>query len=1058
MTNEDLEKLHRIAMDNSELALIALRNGDMENFHRLSADALLYEKKAALGLYNQSVEPSRSILFRSAAYIALDNSDFIEAKKLYEYALDGEVPEGLFKEFEELKVEIDRIKTENESLIQNTLTFLNNRPRPIKKEDILTDIKRGLKSFDKKEINLKYVYGYFERQFSIESDKHTTLTEEDTYETWIYNKKGITEKKFWNRYTQYLLKSEDWAPDTVDKLDDITDDILDHLKDPKTAGDWDKRGLVVGQVQSGKTSNYIGLMCKAADYGYRIIVVLAGMTNDLRSQTQLRTDIGFLGWDTQVDRKENENRNFGVSRYDSIPQAHYFTTSALDGDFKTTARHIIGTNPSTGNIVVVVKKHSTVLKEFIKWFAERGMTLADGKKIVKELPLLLIDDEADNASVNISSKSISSINGLIRSLLSLFQKSAYVGYTATPFANVFIPLTEGEDHVSRGLNIQLPEFWKYSGKDLFPKDFIINIPPPSNYIGPKEIFGIDAEISIDVENTEPGLPLIRELLPIDYQIQFPDKHKKDDSLPVDIPETLKTAIKSFILSCTIRITRGQQSVHNSMLVHVTRFVKWQNKTATLITRELKFYQEQIQYKQGTLIAELKDLYENDFVPVTKEIMAMPEFEDASIYVADWQEIETQLSKAASKIQVRAIHGDSTQEGLEFPNVTSLDYYENRNAGLSIIAVGGNKLSRGLTLEGLSVSYYLRATKMYDTLMQMGRWFGYRPGYVDLCRLYTSEELVKWYKYITVASEELRSEFEEMKIQRKSPKKFGIKIRQHPDVLQITATNKMKSSEEMELTFSDKLRETWCFRRDTRLFESNYKHTVNIIDALGLPAVKNNQPYVWYDKNNSNDVIRFLKGYQADNRMEHNKIIEYILAQTSVNFLINWTIVLISNSRNTQDKFFTINNKSISVGLTMRSDDKKGKGSYYEISRSHIIDPIHEFIDFETSSDPFKNALKFTIEDWEQSERKSKKPDPPIIPSGKNIRAQRPVTEGLLIIYPLDPKPNKWENSCINVPIIGYAISFPKNEDDKKITYQVNQVFMEEYNYEDVPDFEEISIE
>ncbi|MFM7850835.1 MAG: hypothetical protein ACKO96_02735, partial [Flammeovirgaceae bacterium] len=238
-------------------------------------------------------------------------------------------------------------KKENENLIIVVLTFLNNRPKPVKKEQIDEDVKRGLKSFDEKEINLKYIYGYLERQFSIESDKHTTL--EEGYEPWIHAKRGSVDKKFWERYVKFLLNDEKWAPDTIDKLNDITDDILDHLKDPKARGDWDKRGMVVGQVQSGKTSNYIGLISKACDYGYKIIVVLAGMTNDLRSQTQLRTDIGFLGWDTQVDRIGGESRNFGVSKYDITPQAHYFTTSAMDGDFRTTARYITGTNPKSGH-------------------------------------------------------------------------------------------------------------------------------------------------------------------------------------------------------------------------------------------------------------------------------------------------------------------------------------------------------------------------------------------------------------------------------------------------------------------------------------------------------------------------------------------------------------------------------------------------------------------------------------------------------------------------------------------------------------------------------------
>jgi hypothetical protein len=1051
MTDEEIEKLHRIAMDNSELALISLRYGDLDKYRRLSADALLYEKKAALEFYEKQIEPTRSVLFRSAGYIALDNADFIEAQKLYEYAMEGNPPGEMESELEGLKIEIDRIRTENENFLQVALTFSFNKPNP-SKEEIEKNILRSLKSFNEREINVDFARDYLFRQFNIESENHITLEESD-FKSWIYDRKGAVDKQYWERYKTFLLKDEEWAPDTINKLDNITDDILDHLNDPKAIGSWDKRGMVVGQVQSGKTSNYIGLMCKAADYGYKAIVVLAGMTKDLRSQTQLRTDMGFLGWDTKIERAGTfaEGRNFGVSKYDHRPQAHYLTTSELEGDFNTYLRRLAGTNIKTGGqVVMVVKKNVTVLKELIRWFADQGIVQPDGKRLVKDLPLLVIDDEADNASINISKDSISSINGLVRSLLSLFQKSGYVGYTATPFANVFIPLSDVDDSLAQGLDVSSAEFWRNSGRDLFPKDFIINIPPPSNYIGPREIFGIEPQYSVDDVQFEKGLSIIEELRSDEYGKYFPDNPKLSDEPPTQLPESLKKAVKLFILNCAIRRARGQIRNHNSMLVHVTRFVFWQNKIASQLDKLLKTYQQQIHYRQGSIVEELKALYENEVLPVTDEVLSNNKFDDSQIKRHDWFEIESQLNKAAGKIQVRAIHGDNRLDGLEFENISSLDYYDHKKTGLSIIAVGGNKLSRGLTLEGLSVSYYLRSSKMYDTLMQMGRWFGYRSGYLDLCRIFTSGELIKWYKYITVASEELRAEFEDMKMQRKSPKNFGIKVRQHPDVLKITATNKMREAQEMELTFSDKLRETWAFKRDKRELSENFIHTYKYIQALGSPSMKNDQPYVWYRQNNFEDVIQFLRGFKAEDRLEHQKIIEYIMAQTKENFLVNWTVVLVATSKESSYKFI-IGEKETRVGLTMRSDSKKGVGETYEISRSHIIDPLHESLDFDKKGEDYEEALKLTIEDWKASTRKKKRPEQPEKPSGKNIRAKRKVTDGLLLIYPLDPKPDDWLNSDIEEPIIGYAISFPKNDHDKKIKYSVNQVFLREYDYEDVLD-------
>ena len=1051
MNEKELEELHNLAMDNSELALLSLQNGDIDKFHELSASAFLYEKQAAMELIDKNIEPSRSVLFKSAAYIAIDNADFIEAQKLYDYALDGQPPIEIVEELRELSLEIERLRTKNEEFIQMLMLTLRTK-REVTRECINDEANRILNAFQKSEININNAKSYVERQYNIKSDKHITLEEDDSYKSWIYERKGSVQKFFWERYIQLLSEKENWAPDTIGKLDDVTDDILDHLKDPKTLGPWDKRGMVVGQVQSGKTSNYIGLMCKAADYGYKIIIVLAGTTNDLRSQTQLRTDIGFLGVDTKIERAERrDNQKFGVSEFNVIPKAHYLTTSGIDGDFKSVQTRMAGTNiEMDGHIVLIVKKNSTVLKQIIRWFGSKGEALADGKRIIRNTPLLVIDDEADNASINISKDGVSTINGLIRSLLCLFQQSAFVGYTATPFANVFIPITEGDEGLSQGVNIKKSEFWKHCGKDIFPKDFIINIFPPSNYVGPKEVFGISAEHSVDSTDAKPGLPLLVEIN--DYQASFPDKHKANDNVSrLQLPESLKEAVKSFILSCAIRRVRGQVKVHNTMLVHVTRFINWQNKTAILLGIYLKELQNQIRQRQGSIIDELRTLYKKEYEPVTLFIASDERFCGPEILVHDWVDIMAELNKAVAKIQVRAIHGDKTQKELESPNITSLDYYDQRHVGLSVIAVGGNKLSRGLTLEGLTISYYLRASKMYDTLMQMGRWFGYRTGYLDVCRLYTSFELVKWYKFITVASEDLRDEFEQMKELRKSPKTFGLKVRQHPDVLQITATNKMRGSGEMELSFSDKLRETWSFKRHKKIFIDNYIHTAQFIDSLGVQVRSYEQPFTWYKKGNFRSVIDFLSGYQAENKIEHFKILEYITAQAEIGYLLNWKIVLVSTQRDVTDDFFTINGDKISVGLVMRSDAAKGDGEYYEISGNHIIDPSHEILDFDRESDVYKTALLNTQTDWVNSERKNKRPEKPQIPSGKNARILRRVTEGLLLIYPLNPRPEGWEGSKLEVPIIGYAISFPKNDNDKKIKYRTNEVFNEEYEYDAILD-------
>lgn len=286
----------------------------------------------------------------------------------------------------------------------------------------------------------------------------------DKHVRWITEMRaeGTLKWKFWHRYELYL-KSKMAGP-TLNQLDNLTTDILDRLSSPKTPGPWDRRGMVVGQVQSGKTSNYIGLINKAADAGYKFIIVLAGLHDSLRTQTQIRVDAGFLGFNTQATMNfAKANNQIGVGKFNKSLAANALTTSNYDGDFsKSSARksglNIKGTDP----VILVIKKNTSILRNLIQWVAGQGETKPGGNKLVENVPMLLIDDEADNASINVSRDSISTTNGLIRSLLVLFEQSAYVGYTATPFANIFVPMLNEE--LVKGLNIKIKTSNLKSGK------------------------------------------------------------------------------------------------------------------------------------------------------------------------------------------------------------------------------------------------------------------------------------------------------------------------------------------------------------------------------------------------------------------------------------------------------------------------------------------------------------------------------------------------------------------------------------------------------------------
>jgi hypothetical protein len=891
-------------------------------------------------------------------------------------------------------------------------------------------------------------------------------------------------RRFWRRYQNYLADEKKIAPKVISRLDELTNNILDRLADPNDHDEFDKRGLVVGHVQSGKTSNYIGLIAKAADAGYKLIIVLAGIHSSLRSQTQLRIDEGFLGYDTETTRSFSQSNNrIGVGRFDPNVPAHSLTSSALNGDFRKNIKETVSISlKGSDPVVVVIKKNSTVLKHLIEWLSRQAGDDVPGtnNRIINNLPMLLIDDEADNASINISKSSVSSINGSIRALLCLFKKSAYVGYTATPYANVFIALPKSGEEPGKGLSIVTGNKDYPVGEDLFPRDFIINIPPPSNYIGPEKFFGIVSEdvmyenIAEDedeqLQNQTFSIQLYKPVLdhqPYDYQSNItsemlrkenynfiPDGHKIGDKKPEELPGSLKEAIKCFILSCAARRVRGQVNVHNSMLIHVTRFIEWQNHIALLVEEDLSRYKNKIEFRNQEFLDDMKDLWENEFVRKTEEIQNLPELNDSAITTITWDQLEPELLAAVTKIRVRAVHGSKLLGGLESENIQPLDYYNNQKGGLSVIAVGGNKLSRGLTLEGLTISYYLRASKMYDTLMQMGRWFGYRPGYLDLCRLYTTNDLVSHYKHITAATEEMRAEFDRMSLLNRPPSKYGLKVRAHSGVLTITAANKFRYKKMMSFIFSGDLEETWKFDKSrVDLFEKNYLFTARFIDSLGKthgPANNSkylkSQEFVWRGQDNYRDVINYLNDYQSTQTSFNTGLLrEYIEKQAAVGNLVNWTIALVDKVSEEDTKFEIGRHK---VGLSYRRDDSK-KGQFYELSRAHIIGNYHEYIDL--SDNQLEEAFEKTVEDKRQNGIET----PTNHPSPLRIRRSRSEQNALLLIYPLDPKPKSEEPPYSSVPIIGLAISFPEIDNELNVSYAVNDVFQKELDYPDDLDVDDI---
>lgn len=636
------------------------------------------------------------------------------------------------------------------------------------------------------------------------------LFEAETYTPWLADKRGEIDFYYWERYKQLL--QEKMAGDVVLKIDNITDKIVDHLEDPHKDGSWERRGLVVGHVQSGKTANYIGVMCKAADAGYKVIIVLGGLLNSLRDQTQKRIDSDFFGFCTK------SKKEIGVAKFDNSRRPFSLTTSVEDFRKTTADRVQIDLNALNEPVVLVLKKNVTTLKNLRNWLA------ASNKRGLSNYPMLLIDDEADHASINTnkSDRNPTKINQGIRELLKMFPRNSYLGYTATPFANIFIG-PENEHEMQDG------EMYR----DLFPRDFILSLDPPSNYIGPTTVFDDESETKVlrEINDNEDLLPII---------------HDKD-FVPHALPASLRKAINCFLLIKTIRELDGQKNKHHSMMINVSRFTDVQEQLKLLVSEYLKKYQQAIKnyaglpvadaLEESALLRELKTVWEEEFSSFDK---------GWSKRCFSWEEVQHQLNTSVSSIAVLSINNKSTDR---------LDY-DDYPDGRSIIAVGGLGLSRGLTLEGLSVSYFLRNSIMYDTLLQMGRWFGYREGYKELCRIFMTVEAASWYGHISSAVEELREEFREMERIGLTPLEFGLKVRSHPTALIVTARNKMRDAEEFvsQIALEGRFAETSRLINDKTVFADNTHVLESAVKMANSEKTPERDPLGWLWKGVSLDVM------------------------------------------------------------------------------------------------------------------------------------------------------------------------------------------------------------
>lgn len=873
---------------------------------------------------------------------------------------------------------------------------------------------------------------YLLSRISREKEEETVsvmLGEEAENSTWWdeYRAENATNLKFWNRYSKYLFERKHWEKSAITKsIGNPTDMLLNAIADPNRIVAQEKRAMVVGYVQSGKTANYIGLINKALDAGYKYIIVLAGIHNNLRSQTQSRIDEEVLGYETssearQKQRERAEKNRIGVGTLYNAGFVQTLTFRDESGDFSK-KNSSWDTHPDVPTIIVTKKIKST-LTNLIENIESKQVVKQDenGHFVMPaKYPLLLIDDEADQASVNtgydydddgniIDEYDVKTINRLIRNLLNHFECKSYVGYTATPYANIFIPndlAVAGED----------------LGNDLFPADCIISLPKPYRYIGANEFFGYG------IEDEEPKpMPLVRKIKDED----FIDVKKK---VVRELPNSLKKAMKCFLISIAIRNCRGELYKPNTMLIHVARI---KNMHKQLERKVSEYFYDELQSMiidgDSETKAEIYDLIREEYLPISEKMRKdFPRYME-NAYDVDEDEIYEEIVRLMNedRVKINVINGDSKDV---------LCYKDHEGEEYNVIAIGGDKFSRGLTLEGLSISYFTRESKYYDTLMQMGRWFGFRPKYADLCRVFITDTIYRWFARIAFATDNLRNQITYMCDEKAKPRDFGLRVATHPE-LKISSPKKVKSGTIQQLDFSATLTVTRDIDVNIEMYDSNYKavnHLFSYAEKI-LTAEEHfaklgretNTEHYFIENVNSTRIIEFFRNYQTSKRarkVNGNNIATYIEEQNKDGLLVNWTVCLINTGEDVPG--FEIAGKHIKNGITRKSENS--------------IVPQEDTCSVHMLKSKDQEYYDMSLSAYEEIKQIEDKGDEKTV--AEHIRATKmDPKKGLLLIYPIDHR-DGGKTSLFKIgdgnhmPPFGLVVVFPKGN-GKSISYQVNQVGM-----------------
>ena len=775
---------------------------------------------------------------------------------------------------------------------------------------------------------------------------------------------------------QNRIKNE--ATATIDRE---SGEILDHLVNLNEKG-VKRKGLVVGYVQSGKTANFSAVFAKAVDEGYRLVIVMTGILESLRSQTQARL--------------QNDVANaISEANATSKIKKSVLSLTSVESDMSSGDASNLEANLYAGGVAyAVVKKNHNCLKYLLE-----QLRIVNQKGLLEGVPVLIIDDESDQATPNTANKTVdySTINGDIRQIWDQVQQGSYVAYTATPFANVFMNPNDEErytEYFDSEESDNLETIERYPG--LYPSNFVYALGRPKGYIGASHIFG-DTSLVTEGEDGAIGggveIDAVRNINESDAEVLRPPTPKEERVGKKYEPEmvpSLKDAVHWFMIATALRRLRAGEKQHSSMLIHLSHLTEIHFEVEKVIKDYISALKEN--YHKAEINDTMRSLYE-------REVDRMKVIRSEEVY-PEWDELKLAVSQVVR--ETKCIVENSASDG-------QLKYEGKEPA--TYIVIGGNALSRGLTLEGLICSYYLRASKTYDALLQMGRWFGFRLGYEDLIRIWTTEDIQEDYRYLADIEDELREEIREID----DPSVVAVKIRADRKKLNVTSRNKMRNVKPTKNDYSGRAYEV------TRFEEQNDKNLMNNIQALkSLVNYVENTHEALQDRNNGSYlfervsvkiILEYLKDFEAHSSngvVGSDKLVEWI----AKNVTQDWNVVIYSD---------TDGNKPIMDfgGYKIRMADRsavKISSTEGPVNIKSLANPQTYILDFRILA--HNEKIKISEIDLKKAEKDS----------GKKLRSLNGDSP-LLAVYVVNPKSQANRSGRRDLdavaPVVLHTIVIPK---------------------------------